>query len=118
MRHLSLLLVVASNVSSAAAFAPNALASFPMSVRMSSPEQPDEAVDFTRSEEGGEYVEGGMGLAKDTANTYIIKGMEDMTPEEYRAELQKSVSARQSQRKEGGITGNQASNDYLGNLSN
>ena len=58
---------------------------------------------------------GGMGLAKGTTNTYIIEGMDEMTGEEYRAALQKSVSDRQEQRRQtrGGVVGNRASHDYL-----
>ena len=51
-------------------------------------------------EEGAAYAgKGGMGLATDTANTYLIDGMDEMTPEEYRAALQETISARQRNRK-------------------
>ena len=61
---------------------------------------------------------GGMGLAKGTANTYIIPGMDEMTPEEYRKALQKSVSDRQIRRKESrrGVVGNRAALQYLDQL--
>jgi hypothetical protein len=59
-----------------------------------------------------------MGLAKGTANTYIIPGMDEMTPEEYRKALQKSVSDRQSRRhgSRGGVVGNRAALQYLDTL--
>jgi len=62
---------------------------------------------------------GGLGLAKDTANTYIIPGMDEMTGEEYRTALQKSVSERQANRSRvlGPSIGNMSSNNYLDNLS-
>lgn len=65
--------------------------------------------------------EGGFGLARGTTNTYVIPGMDEMTPEEYREKLQSSVSARQAKRREeaikSGIIGNRSSNGYLDTLS-
>eukprot|EP00956_Cyclotella_meneghiniana_P013101 scaffold18788_cov66-Cyclotella_meneghiniana.AAC.1 len=65
--------------------------------------------------------EGGFGLARGTTNTYVIPGMDEMTPEEYREKLQASVSARQAKRREeamkSGIIGNRSSNGYLDTLS-
>ncbi|KAL3939660.1 MAG: hypothetical protein SGBAC_005661 [Bacillariaceae sp.] len=71
------------------------------------------------SEDDGPAYEGsgGMGLAKGTANTWIIDGMDSMTPEEYQAAIQASVSARQAERKKQGKTGNRWSNDYLNTLN-
>jgi len=62
----------------------------------------------------------GFGLANDTTNTYVIPGMDEMTPEEYRTALQESVSARQSGRKDalGSNIGNRQSQNYLDNLGN
>ena len=69
------------------------------------------------NEEGEEYNgEGGFGLAKGTANTWNLEGMDEMSPEEYRDALQKSVSDRQSRRRADGTTGNLSSNNYLDNL--
>lgn len=76
-----------------------------------------EAADL--SEEGGDYDgTGGFGLAKGTRNTYVIPGMEEMSPEEYRAELQRSVIERQRERRlnRGGLVGNRAAHDYLNTL--
>lgn len=68
-------------------------------------------------EEGEAYVgKGGLGLAKGTANTYIIDGMDEMSPEEYRAALQESISGRQSKRRSSGLVGNMSSNNYLNNI--
>ena len=47
------------------------------------------------SEEESSEESLGFGLAKGTTNTYIIDGMDEMTPEEYQAKLQETVSARQ-----------------------
>mmetsp|Transcript_2901 Transcript_2901/g.2776 ORF Transcript_2901/g.2776 Transcript_2901/m.2776 type:complete len:183 (+) Transcript_2901:90-638(+) len=70
----------------------------------------------TSDEEGAAYDgKGGMGLASGTANTWIIDGMDEMTGEEYRAALQKTVSSRQAQRKRGTV-GNANSNNYLSGL--
>ena len=43
--------------------------------------------------------------------------MDSMSPEEYQAAIQASVSARQAKRKETGVYGNRWTNDYLNNLS-
>lgn len=60
---------------------------------------------------------GGSGsLAKGTANTYIIPGMDAMTPEEYQQALQQSIIDRQSRRKASGAYGNLAAQSYLTNL--
>lgn len=59
----------------------------------------------------------GMGLAKGTRNTYMIPGMDEMSPEEYQAALQRSVSDRQSKRRNAvGSVGSQAANHYLDGL--
>jgi hypothetical protein len=70
------------------------------------------------TQEGPDYdPSGGQGsIPRETTNTYIIPGMDEMSPEEYRKELQKTISARQSTRKSTGITGNQNTWDYLNNL--
>ena len=72
----------------------------------------------TPSDEGKAYDgHGGMGQAADTVNTYIIPGMDAMSPEEYQKTLQASVIARQQRRKETGVTGNRSSWDYLNSLT-
>lgn len=69
------------------------------------------------SEEGEQYTGvGGLGLAKGTTNTYVIPGMDEMTGEEYRAALQRSVSDRQARRRQSGMVGNRSSQNYLDNL--
>ena len=42
-----------------------------------------------------ETISKGYGLASGTRNTYAIPGMDEMSAEEYRDELQRSISARQ-----------------------
>jgi len=79
----------------------------------------NEEVTDTSLDEGPAYDgKGGMGLAKGTANTYIIPGMDEMTPEEYRKALQKSVSDRQTRRhsSRSGVVGNRAALQYLDTL--
>lgn len=64
--------------------------------------------------------QGGFGLARGTKNTYVIPGMDEMSPEEYRQKLQESISARQAKRREeaikSGVIGNRSSNGYLDTL--
>ena len=79
----------------------------------------EEIVDLSNDEEGPQWDgKGGMGIAKGTRSTYVIPGMDEMTGEEYREALQKSVSDRQEQRKQarGGVVGNRAGHDYLASL--
>jgi hypothetical protein len=69
-------------------------------------------------EDGPEYDgEGGMGLSRGTANTYHLEGMDEMSPEEYRDNLQKSVSDRQDKRKQSGEYGNRQSWSYFAQLT-
>jgi hypothetical protein len=59
----------------------------------------------------------GFGQARDTTNTYVIPGMDEMTAEEYQVALQQSVIDRQQRRISSGMaTGNRASWDYLNSL--
>eukprot|EP00579_Thalassiosira_antarctica_P014804 CAMPEP_0201949034 /NCGR_PEP_ID=MMETSP0903-20130614/55767_1 /ASSEMBLY_ACC=CAM_ASM_000552 /TAXON_ID=420261 /ORGANISM="Thalassiosira antarctica, Strain CCMP982" /LENGTH=449 /DNA_ID=CAMNT_0048492231 /DNA_START=27 /DNA_END=1378 /DNA_ORIENTATION=- len=75
------------------------------------------------SEEESSEESLGFGLAKGTTNTYIIDGMDEMTPEEYQAKLQETVSARQAKRRAASLNdderliGNRASTGYLDGLS-
>jgi len=72
----------------------------------------------TPSDEGAEYNgRGGRGHPADTVNTYIIPGMDEMSPEEYQKALQQSVIDRQKRRVESGVTGNRSSWNYLNALS-
>ncbi|KAL3826650.1 hypothetical protein ACHAXA_009091 [Cyclostephanos tholiformis] len=64
----------------------------------------------------------GFGLARGTTNTYVIPGMESMSPEEYRERLQETISARQAERRRlamenSNIIGNRSSSGYLDALS-
>jgi hypothetical protein len=71
----------------------------------------------TSQDEGPAYDgSGGMGLSKGTVNTYVIPGMDEMSPEEYQVALQKSISDRQKKRQETGGYGNITVKDYLNNL--
>ena len=79
--------------------------------------KPKKIID-TSNDEGPAYEgKGGLGIAKNTRSTYVIPGMDEMSPEEYRAALQKSVSDRQARRRHSGVVGNQASGNYLDNLN-
>eukprot|EP00577_Skeletonema_sp_RCC1716_P020885 CAMPEP_0113389266 /NCGR_PEP_ID=MMETSP0013_2-20120614/9530_1 /TAXON_ID=2843 ORGANISM="Skeletonema costatum, Strain 1716" /NCGR_SAMPLE_ID=MMETSP0013_2 /ASSEMBLY_ACC=CAM_ASM_000158 /LENGTH=303 /DNA_ID=CAMNT_0000272321 /DNA_START=21 /DNA_END=935 /DNA_ORIENTATION=- /assembly_acc=CAM_ASM_000158 len=78
----------------------------------------------TSEDEGPAFDGKGYGLAKGTANTYIIPGMEEMSAQEYRDKLQETISARQAKRREEslksreGKIGNANSQSYLDGLSN
>jgi hypothetical protein len=73
----------------------------------------------TPSDEGPAYAgRGGMGQAAHTANTYAIPGMEEMTADEYRAALDRTILERQRERRySGGATGNRSSWNYLNSLT-
>mmetsp|Transcript_19604 Transcript_19604/g.74180 ORF Transcript_19604/g.74180 Transcript_19604/m.74180 type:complete len:146 (-) Transcript_19604:300-737(-) len=59
----------------------------------------------------------GYGIAHGTRNTYIIEGMEDMTPQEYRLAMnRKIVSERNRRVRQGGPIGNLAFHDYMREL--
>ena len=78
-------------------------------------DEDEEIIDTSNDEWDGK---GGLGMAKGTRSTYVIPGMEEMTGEEYRKALQKSVSDRQEQRRQSrsGVVGNRAAHDYLNDL--
>lgn len=59
---------------------------------------------------------GGLGLARGTTNTYYIPNMDEMSPEEYREALQRTVIETQRARRANGIVGNLSSSGYLDNL--
>jgi hypothetical protein len=59
---------------------------------------------------------GGWGLARGTTNTYYIPNMDEMSPEEYREALQKTVIEAQRARRAKGMVGNLSSSGYLDNL--
>jgi hypothetical protein len=73
---------------------------------------------YSPTQEGPDYSpSGGQGsIPKETTNTYIIPGMDEMSPEVYRKELQKTISARQDKRKSTGTYGNRNTWNYLNNL--
>lgn len=78
----------------------------------------EEVSEYSSSDEGPAYDgQGGMGMPKGTRNTYVIPGMDSMSPEEYQAALQKSLIDRQTERQKGGKYGNLATWDYLNNLT-
>ena len=60
--------------------------------------------------------DGRYGVPQGTTNTYVIDGMDEMTPEEYQVAIQEAVSARQRQRRQSGTVGNQTSQNYLDRL--
>lgn len=91
----------------------------PESIRVETLAAGPKVIDIdTPSDEGEEYKGvGGMGQAADTTNTYVIPGMDEMSPAEYQKELQRSVIERQSVRKKTGVTGNRSSWDYMNSLT-
>ena len=52
-----------------------------------------------------------------TTNTYIIPNMDQMTPEEYQVELQRTVIAHQTVRRQTQVTGNRATWNYMNTLN-
>lgn len=83
------------------------------------PQVQQNVVTDTSQDEGPAYEgKGGLGLASGTRNTYTIEGMDEMSPEEYREALQKSVSEAQAKRKQerNHVVGNRASHQYLDQL--
>jgi hypothetical protein len=100
----------------AAAVAPPAAAA-PVAATPPQVQNNNQKVMDISNDEGPTYDgTGGMGLAKGTTNTYIIDGMDEMSPEEYQKALQKSISDRQARRVREGTYGNRNSNDYLSAL--
>lgn len=78
----------------------------------------NEVIDTSNDDDGPKYDgTGGMGMAKGTRNTYILPGMDAMSPEEYRAALNQSILDRQKERQAVGGYGNRATWDYLNNLT-
>ncbi|KAL7568718.1 hypothetical protein ACA910_021712 [Epithemia clementina (nom. ined.)] len=72
---------------------------------------------YLSEEEGPAYDGiGGMGQPRGTVNTYVIDGMDGMSPEEYQKALQDSIIERQQKRRSSGVTGNRATWDYLSSL--
>jgi len=69
--------------------------------------------------EGPAYDGSGFGVAKGTANTYVIEGMDEMTAEEYQEALSQQVIERARQRRYGlgGAHGNRQTLDYMNALS-
>jgi len=81
------------------------------------PKKVTSKVTDTSLDEGPKFDGGGMGQPKGTINTYVIEGMDEMSPEEYQKALQDSVIERQKQRRASITTGNKASWDYLNHLT-
>lgn len=63
--------------------------------------------------EGPAWDNKGYGLPSGTQNTYVLEGMEAMTPEQYQEALRHRVSARARAARESKSYGNIVSNDYL-----
>ena len=79
--------------------------------------KPKQSMDISEDEGPAYDGTGGLGMAKGTRNTYVIPGMDEMSPEEYQKALQQSITDRQQVRKGAGNYGNRATWDYLNNLS-
>lgn len=108
-----------SGLSSGSPAAPPAVTAAEAAPELSAPVEIASAKEVEDNDEEGPAFDGagGFGLARGTTNTWVIPGMDEMSPEEYQAAIQKSVSDRQSQRKEEGQYGNWATNDYMNNLN-
>jgi hypothetical protein len=94
-------------------------AAAPQQAAPAAPAKSKGVTDTNFNDEDGPMYDGagGMGLSKGTANTYMLEGMDEMSPEEYRDKLQASVSARQDARKKSGAYGNRQSWNYLSSLT-
>lgn len=65
-----------------------------------------------------DYDDAGIGLSRGTANTYVIPGMDEMTPDEYQKALAQTVIARSRRQRSTGTTrGNKFTHDYMASLS-
>ena len=75
--------------------------------------------DKDNESEGPAYDGKGFGVARGTANTYVIEGMDEMTAEEYQEALSQQVIERARQRRYGlgGAHGNRQTLDYMNSLS-
>lgn len=81
-------------------------------------EKPSPAVQSSMEEGPAYSPDGGQGSTpRGTRNTYVIPGMDEMSPEEYQKALQDSIIQRQDKRKTSGAYGNRNTWDYLNNLS-
>jgi hypothetical protein len=69
--------------------------------------------------EGPVYDGSGFGVARGTANTYFIEGMDEMTADEYQEALAQQVIERARRRRYGlgGAHGNRQTLDYMNSLS-
>jgi hypothetical protein len=77
-----------------------------------------QVVTDTSNDEGPEFDgTGGFGLAKGTRNTYVLPGMDEMSPDEYQAALRQMVIDQHWERKKSGAYGNRSPWDYLNSLS-
>mmetsp|Transcript_1685 Transcript_1685/g.2955 ORF Transcript_1685/g.2955 Transcript_1685/m.2955 type:complete len:260 (-) Transcript_1685:1204-1983(-) len=72
----------------------------------------------TSNDEGPAYDgTGGLGLAKETINTYVIDGMDEMSPEEYQEAMRQRIIRTQKHRRVSGGVGNRSSLDYMNFLN-
>jgi hypothetical protein len=86
----------------------------PSSMSSSSTDLSEDAEEYGPAYDGS----GGMGLARGTRNTYVIDGMDEMSPAEYQKALQENIIRQQEERKSSGRNyGNRATWNYLSNLN-
>lgn len=107
-------IVTAPKVSPAPAIQGGATTTAPLLTTLTNPKPYDD-----NESEGPAYDGTGFGVAKGTANTYVIEGMDEMTAEEYQAALSQQVIERARKRRYGlgGAHGNRQTLDYMNSLS-
>ena len=113
--------VVAAAAAAATVSVPAAVQTTPQAPP--APQAPSTTTQTDLSEDAEEYGPaydgtGGMGMARGTRNTYVIEGMDEMSPEEYQKALQDSIIQRQQERTSSSrLYGNRATWDYLSSLN-
>lgn len=99
------------------------VASPPEQQAVAAPSPKAAGVGLSRSSEDNlndepDYDDAGIGLSRGTANTYVIPGMDEMTPDEYQKALAQTVIERSRRQRSSGTTrGNKFTHDYMASLS-
>ena len=90
----------------------------PVSVPVDIPVLKTKEVIDTSNDDGPAWDgKGGLGLSRGTKNTYLIDGMDEMTPEEYQEALAQRIIKEQKVRRMTGSAGNRGTWDYLNYLN-
>lgn len=72
----------------------------------------------TSNDEGPEFDgKGGFGMSRETRNTYVLEGMDEMTADEYQEALTNKIISDAKSRRMSGKAGNRGTWDYLNYLN-